>query len=76
MLRLVSTTPGLVYPDIFMAKTIFRQTHESNDELNKRIILLKQNEDCLLNEAHELRQQNELLEFRIIELEECHEKVM
>lgn len=59
-----------------MQTTIFRQTHEGDDELNKRIKLLKQNEDCLLNEAHELRQQNELLEFRIIELEECHEKVL
>ena len=26
-------------------------------------------------EAHELREQNELLEFRILELEECHENV-
>jgi hypothetical protein len=26
-------------------------------------------------ETHDLREQNELLEFRILELEECHENV-
>jgi prefoldin subunit 5 len=29
----------------------------------------------LQSEAHDLRDQNELLEFRILELQECHENV-
>lgn len=36
---------------------------------------MEQTEASLMKETHELREQNELLEFRIIELEESHDKV-
>jgi hypothetical protein len=36
---------------------------------------LKDRVAALQAEAHDLREQNELLEFRILELEECHENV-
>lgn len=44
-------------------------------KLTERIEYLEQREEGLLRETHELREQNELLEFRIIELEESHDKV-
>lgn len=48
------------------------QTRENNkmDELLDRIHQLESNEAIILKESNELREQNELLEFRIIELEE------
>lgn len=51
----------------------FSQTRENNktDELLERIHQLENNEAVILKESHELREQNELLEFRIIELEEA-----
>ena len=39
------------------------------------LLFFFQREEDLLKESHELREQNELLEFRIIELEESHDKV-
>lgn len=41
------------------------------DELLDRIHQLESNEAMILKESNELREQNELLEFRIIELEEA-----
>lgn len=48
------------------------QTRENNkvDELMERIHQLENNEATILKESNELKEQNELLEFRIIELEE------
>lgn len=48
------------------------QTRENNrtEELLDRINQLECKEATILKEAHELREQNELLEFRILELEE------
>lgn len=40
------------------------------DELIERIHQLENNEATILKESNELKEQNELLEFRIIELEE------
>jgi prefoldin subunit 5 len=37
--------------------------------------VLKERIAALQAETHDLREQNELLEFRILELEECHENV-
>lgn len=53
------------------------QTRENNkhDELLERIHQLECKEAIILKESHELREQNELLEFRIIELEEGADKV-
>lgn len=53
------------------------QTRENNrtDELLERIHQLECKEAIILKESHELREQNELLEFRIIELEEDGNKV-
>lgn len=53
------------------------QTRENNrtDELLERIHQLECKEAIILKESHELREQNELLEFRIIELEEGGDKV-
>lgn len=45
------------------------------DKLHERIKYLEQKESTLIQEGHELREQNELLEFRILELEETHDKV-
>lgn len=44
--------------------------------LTERIKTLEAREASLLNEIGDLREQNELLEFRILELEECHDKVI
>jgi predicted nucleic acid-binding Zn-ribbon protein len=43
--------------------------------LQEKIQFLESREKSLQKEAHELREQNELLEFRILELEESHDKV-
>lgn len=53
------------------------QTRENNrtGELLERIHQLECKEANILKESHELREQNELLEFRIIELEEGGDKV-
>lgn len=53
------------------------QTRENSktDELLQRIHRMESREAVILKEAHELREQNELLEFRIIELEEGCDKV-
>jgi len=40
----------------------------------ERVDNLEHKEAALIKELHELREQNELLEFRIIELEEAHDK--
>lgn len=44
-------------------------------QLVDKIKYLEEKESNALKETHELREQNELLEFRIIELEESHDKV-
>lgn len=53
------------------------QTRDNNktNELMERIHQMECREAVILREAHELREQNELLEFRIIELEEGCDKV-
>lgn len=53
------------------------QTRENNrtNELLERINHLECKEAAILKETHELREQNELLEFRILELEEGSDKV-
>ncbi|XP_052891027.1 protein lava lamp isoform X2 [Anopheles moucheti] len=50
------------------------QASREKIKLNERIAYLVKREEDLLKESHELREQNELLEFRIIELEESHDK--
>uniref|UniRef100_A0A1Y9H206 JAKMIP_CC3 domain-containing protein n=1 Tax=Anopheles dirus TaxID=7168 RepID=A0A1Y9H206_9DIPT len=50
------------------------QASREQGKLNERIAYLVKREEELLKESHELREQNELLEFRIIELEESHDK--
>ncbi|XP_041767398.1 protein lava lamp-like [Anopheles merus] len=50
------------------------QASREQSKLNERIAYLVKREEDLLKESHELREQNELLEFRIIELEESHDK--
>lgn len=54
-----------------------QKTRKNNrtDELVERIHQLECKEAIILKESHELREQNELLEFRIIELEEDSDKV-
>lgn len=44
-------------------------------DLMERLAYMECERDKLSKESHELREQNELLEFRIIELEESHDKV-
>ena len=46
-----------------------------NDRVQDRVMYLEEREKCLEKETHELREQNELLEFRILELEENQDKV-
>lgn len=46
-----------------------------NDRVQDRVQYLEEREKCLEKETHELREQNELLEFRILELEENQDKV-
>lgn len=41
----------------------------------ERLAHMECDREKLSKESHELREQNELLEFRIIELEESHDKV-
>lgn len=41
----------------------------------ERLAYMECDREKLSKESHELREQNELLEFRIIELEESHDKV-
>ncbi|XP_031635433.1 janus kinase and microtubule-interacting protein 3-like [Contarinia nasturtii] len=55
---------------------VLQMTRENNkhDELHERIHQLECKEAIILKESHELREQNELLEFRIIELEEGADK--
>lgn len=48
---------------------------EKSKKVKERCKKLEQRETSLTKELHEVREQNELLEFRIIELEEAHEKV-
>lgn len=57
---------------------VLQMTRESNkhDELLERIHQLECKEAIILKESHELREQNELLEFRIIELEEGADKLL
>lgn len=63
----------------FFLYSVWLQTRDScNDQVNELLEKLKYLEDkekYLLRETHEMREQNELLEFRIIELEESHDKV-
>lgn len=47
-----------------------------NDRVQDRVMYLEEREKHLVKETHELREQNELLEFRILELEENQDKVM
>lgn len=44
-------------------------------DLMERLAYMECDREKLSKESHELREQNELLEFRIIELEESHDKV-
>lgn len=54
----------------------YLQTRDGkNQQLFDKIKYFEQTEATLMKETHELREQNELLEFRIIELEESHDKV-
>lgn len=46
-----------------------------NDRFQDRVMYLEEREKRLEKETHELREQNELLEFRILELEENQDKV-
>lgn len=48
---------------------------DQSKKLKDRCKKLEQREAALTKELHEVREQNELLEFRIIELEEAHDKV-
>ncbi|XP_053670856.1 protein lava lamp isoform X2 [Anopheles nili] len=59
-----------------LEEELVKATQASREQvkLNERIAYLVQREEGLLKESHELREQNELLEFRIIELEESHDK--
>lgn len=41
----------------------------------EQIRILKEREAQLISEAEELREQNDLMEFRILELEECRKEV-
>lgn len=45
------------------------------DRVQERMKYLEEREKRLEKESHELREQNELLEFRILELEENQDKV-
>lgn len=62
---------------LFLKKHFYRiiswQTRVNNktDELLERIHQLECREAIILRESHELREHNELLEFRILELEEA-----
>lgn len=49
--------------------------HQELKNSRDRMENLVNKEASLVKELHELREQNELLEFRIIELEEAHDKV-
>ena len=55
------------------------QEHSNNivnkDRVQDRMKYLEEREKRLEKESHELREQNELLEFRILELEENQDKV-
>ena len=46
-----------------------------NDRVQDRVMYLEEREKRLEKETHELREQNELLEFRIMELEENQDTV-
>lgn len=45
------------------------------DRVQDRVLYLEEREKRLEKETHELRELNELLEFRILELEENQDKV-
>lgn len=51
------------------------RTKQVTAALTERVKSLEAREATLLHELGDLREQNELLEFRILELEECHDKV-
>ncbi|XP_055688464.1 uncharacterized protein LOC129792975 isoform X2 [Lutzomyia longipalpis] len=53
---------------------IVTQNGNHTQHLMEKIRLLEQKESELHKEAYELKEQNELLEFRIVELEESHDK--
>lgn len=62
----------------FMFDTITILQIEEQSEVKKlkdKIARLQCKEEELLKETQELQEQNELLEFRIIELEESNDKV-
>jgi JAKMIP CC3 domain len=46
-----------------------------SNRFQDRVMYLEEREKRLEKETHELREQNELLEFRILELEENQDKV-
>ncbi|XP_059622155.1 GRIP and coiled-coil domain-containing protein 2 isoform X2 [Phlebotomus argentipes] len=50
------------------------QSGDRTQHLIEKIRLLEQKESELSKETYELKEQNELLEFRIVELEESHDK--
>ena len=59
----------------FVITVVSLQIKEEDKSIYERIKELEFRESELLKEAHELREQNDLLEFRIVELEESHDKV-
>lgn len=55
---------------------LYSQQEQNNNIMdNNRVMYLEEREKHLVKETHELREQNELLEFRILELEENQDKV-
>lgn len=64
--------------NIQLTKFLKLQQIKNKDQTKKfkdRCKKLEHQEAALTKELHEVREQNELLEFRIIELEEAHDKV-
>ena len=59
----------------FVITVVSLQIKEEDKSIYEKIKELEFRESELLKEAHELREQNDLLEFRIVELEESHDKV-
>lgn len=69
--------PSLAFKSIIHFYFYSPQSIASNkiDERLQRIAYLEKELQNLLEESYELREQNELLEFRNIELEESYDKV-
>lgn len=78
-LNLYHKEEDLILSDEFRFLHSFRQEQNNNsmdnDRVHDRVLYLEDREKRLEKETHELREQNELLEFRILELEENQDKV-